>query len=287
MLISVVDHLPTVSEQEETSVVTRCMSGDHADTDQVTRRQYRRLPDISNMTGPGNKGQQQSSRSFDSGICVLLSDSGSPSPPLAGDTDHHDHMSHLSCQSSSSSPVPARSPITPSKRASFHAYSPAKLPKPPVPPNSPCFKNSKPSFFSARRFSEQTSSKIPDTAASRTLSPISVSPSHKSPSPCFSSSSKSSPQLQRSLGASTSLQSTESTESPPKSPEMCSFSPGPSYSSPAPASSASRRKLPETPTKQKLSCNSNNYYNSASCHDKNLHTGMERHNTTSVPLILN
>ena len=45
--------------------------------------------------------------------------------------------------------------------------SPAKLPKPPVPPNSPCFKNSKPSFFSARRFSEQSCTKTSDTANTR------------------------------------------------------------------------------------------------------------------------
>ena len=277
--VSVVDHhLPTVAEMEETSSCVKTGSGS---SESVSRRHYRRLPDISNMTGSGSNNKGQSSRSFDSGICVLLSDSGSPSPPLAGDTEQdtcQNHVSHLSTCSSSSSPVPPRSPITPSKRASFHAYSPAKLPKPPVPPNSPCFKNSKPSFFSSRRFSEQNASnKCSDaaTASSRTLSPISVSPSstHKSPSPSFSSSSKSSPQLQRSIGASASLQSTESSESPPKSPEIGSFSPAPSYSSPC-QSQLCRRKLPETPTKQKMS--SNSYTNTI---DKNIHTGTKKNLT--------
>ena len=217
--------------------------------DNIGRRHYRRLPDISSISagasGAGGPAKSnQSSRSFDSGICVLLSDSGSPSPPLAGDNDtdtpHHTSSSHLSCQSSSSSPIPPRSPITPSKRASFHAYSPAKLPKP---PSSPSFKNSKPSFFSCRRFSEQSKSCDSGSSLSqRTLSPC----QHQSPSPSLSS--KSSPQLQRSLGAmaaSSSLQSTESSDSPPKSPDPCSISPANVHCSPVPLTA--RRKLPETP----------------------------------------
>ena len=215
--MSGVDQLPTVAEESHDQELEEAGS-----RESMSRRHYRRLPDINTIGVPGpqvctknSSSCSQSSRSFDSGICVLLSDSGSPSPPLAGDqdTDTHPHTSssHLSCQSSSSSPVPPRSPLTPSKRASFHAYSPAKLPKP---PSSPSFKNTKPSFFSCRRFSEQ--SKTDTARLSRTLSPS----QHKSPSPSLSSMS--SPQLQRSLGASNSLQSTESSDSPPKSPDPCS-----------------------------------------------------------------
>jgi len=231
------------------------------------RKQRRRLPFISSTTLTKNR----SSRSFDSGISNLLSDSGSPSPPLPGEKEHEgegsishrsgNSTSYLSSQSPTSSPVPARSPVTPSKRASFHAYnrsSPAQLPKPPVPPNSPSYKHSKPGFFSARRFSEQNSIGM-ETASnfsnSRTLSPISVSPSsniNKSPSPSYSSSSKSSPQLRGSpiLRPSYSLHSNESSGSPPKSPDTCSpLSP---TSSP-PVSRVSRRMLPETPLKQSVS----------------------------------
>ena len=175
MCLISVPGLPTVSEEE-------CRS--------PHKRQsvVRRLPDISNIpTNSSNKNQ--SSRSFDSGICVLLSDCGSPSPPLA---------------SSSSSPVPARSPLTPSKRASFHAYSPAKLPKPPAPPNSPSLKHVKPSFFSCRRFSEHAQTggcKVTDCSSCRT-----------SVSPCDSQG-----------------------HSPPASPTLA------------------RRKLPDTPSKQRKS----------------------------------
>jgi len=209
------------------------------------RKQRRRLPFISTTTLTKNR----SSRSFDSGISNLLSDSGSPSPPLPGEKEQDPHpynqgeaiishrsgysTSYLSSQSPTSSPVPARSPVTPSKRASFHAYnrsSPAQLPKPPVPPNSPSYKHTKPGFFSARRFSEQNSIGMETSSnfsTSRTLSPISVSPSsniNKSPSPSYSSSSKSSPQLRGSpvLRPSYSLHSNESSGSPPKSPDMCS-----------------------------------------------------------------
>ena len=251
--------LATVAEMEESS------SGPQAEAG--SRRSHRRLPDISSLatTGPANTGGggggSQSSRSFDSGICVLLSDSGSPSPPLHAGSDTRDTADICGEGARAllaTSPVPPRSPITPSKRASFHAYSPAKLPRPPVPPNSPCFKNSKPSFFAnTRRFSEQSGGKsCSDPAAPRTLSPASVSPvssgAHKSPSPSFSSVSSKSPQLPRSLGSvSASLQSAESEESPPKSPDCVSPAPAPA---PAPAVSssgpASRRKLPETPTKK-------------------------------------
>ena len=237
------------------------------------RKQRRRLPYISSTTLTKNR----SSRSFDSGISNLLSDSGSPSPPLPGEKEQEVHpcnqgeaiishrsgysTSYLSSQSPTSSPVPARSPVTPSKRASFHAYnrsSPAQLPKTPVPPNSPSYKHTKPGFFSARRFSEQNSIGMEtgsNFSTSRTLSPISVSPSsniNKSPSPSYSSSSKSSPQLRGSpvLRPSYSLHSNESSGSPPKSPDMCSpLSP---TSSP-PISRISRRMLPETPMKQSAS----------------------------------
>lgn len=106
-----------------------------------------------------------------------------------------------------------RSPITPSKRASFHAYSPAKLPKPPVPPSSPSLKHVKPSLFSCRKVTEPSST--------RTVSPM-VSP-RVSPSPSLTNRS---------------LQSTESCESgvqpsPPSSPTV------------------TRRRLPDTPAKQR------------------------------------
>ena len=88
--------LATVSELEEAAAF--CSSSSRRLTQ--TQAGYRRLPDISNINNNATKSSQssqsQSSRSFDSGICVLLSDSGSPSPPLA------------SSQSSSSSPVPPR-----------------------------------------------------------------------------------------------------------------------------------------------------------------------------------
>ena len=72
VLFTGVDHLPTVTELEENSSDTKTGSGS---SENVSRRHYRRLPDISNMSTSNNKNQQ-SSRSFDSGICVLLSDSG-------------------------------------------------------------------------------------------------------------------------------------------------------------------------------------------------------------------
>ena len=162
--------------------------------------------------------------------------------------------------SPSASPGPPRSPVTPSKRASFHAITrtvPAQLPRTPNPPNSPSYKvqsGSKPGFFSARRLSEQQNGHhhAPENGGSlaRTLSPISVPQSPgltKSPSPVYSSSSKSSPQLQGSpiLRPSNSLHSNESSSSPPKSPDT--YSPLSPAASP-PVSRISRRLLPETPT---------------------------------------
>ena len=69
-----------------------------------------------------------------------------------------------------------RSPITPSKRASFHAYSPAKLPKPPVPPSSPSLKHVKPSFFSCRKVTEPSGSRTgsPRVSPSPSLTPRSL-----------------------------------------------------------------------------------------------------------------
>ena len=93
--MSPVSGLATVSEVEEES--SSCPNTSRRQAQSQTGG-YRRLPDISNMNNPTNTSQSQSSRSFDSGICVLLSDSGSPSPPLA------------SSQSSSSSPIPPLPP---------------------------------------------------------------------------------------------------------------------------------------------------------------------------------
>lgn len=88
-------------------------------------KQRRRLPYISsNMT------KNRPSRSFDSGISCLLSSggSGSPSPPLERDTKAGGGAPH----SPACSPVPSRSPVTPSKRASFHALPPRPAGKGPA-----------------------------------------------------------------------------------------------------------------------------------------------------------
>ena len=90
--MSPVSGLATVSELEEAP--GSCPASSRRQTQAGTV--VRRLPDISSINNNNKSSQSQSSRSFDSGICVLLSDSGSPSPPLA------------SSQSSSSSPVPPR-----------------------------------------------------------------------------------------------------------------------------------------------------------------------------------
>lgn len=227
------------------------------------RKHRRRLPFISASA----LTKSRSSRSFDSGISNLLSDSGSPSPPLLVEEGRQEDelvekngaVTLLAAASPNASPLPSRSPVTPSKRASFHAYSgraqgiysvPAMLPRPPIPnpPNSPSYKvqsGSKPGFFSARRLSEHEQG----AGLGRTLSPISVPQCPgvtKSPSPVYSSSSKSSPQLHGSpvLRPSYSLHSNESSSSPPKSPDTCSpISPAAS----PPVSRVSRRLLPETP----------------------------------------
>ena len=230
-----------------------------------TRKHRRRLPFISTAA----LTKSRSSRSFDSGISNLLSDSGSPSPPLPGEevqTEVEEPAAPRNVASSlfanaspSASPgPPPRSPVTPSKRASFHAITrtvPAQLPRTPNPPNSPSYKvqsGSKPGFFSARRLSEQNGHHAPENggALGRTLSPISVPQTPgltKSPSPVYSSSSKSSPQLQGSpiLRPSNSLHSNESSSSPPKSPDT--YSPLSPAASP-PVSRISRRLLPETPS---------------------------------------
>ena len=228
------------------------------------RKHRRRLPFISTAA----LIKSRSSRSFDSGISNLLSDSGSPSPPLPGEDPRAEieepvaprnvASSLFANASPSASPGPPRSPVTPSKRASFHAITrtvPAQLPRTPNPPNSPSYKvqsGSKPGFFSARRLSEQNGHHAAENggALGRTLSPISVPQSPgltKSPSPVYSSSSKSSPQLQGSpiLRPSNSLHSNESSSSPPKSPDT--YSPLSPAASP-PVSRISRRLLPETPS---------------------------------------
>ena len=237
------------------------------------RKHRRRLPFISPSAA---LTKQRSSRSFDSGISTLLSDSGSPSPPLTGEetkpeceagTPLRGPASLLSTGSPTHSPCPPKSPNTPSKRASFHAINrtapvrlpatpaPKQLPSTPNPPPSPSYKvqsGSKPGFFSARRLSEQTSHAA---EPGRTISPISGPQSPgltKSPSPVYSSSSKSSPQLRGSpvLRPSYSLHSNESSSSPPpneQSPDTCSpLSPAAS----PPVSRVSRRILPETPCTQ-------------------------------------
>jgi len=191
----------------------------------------RRLPYISsNMT------KNKSSRSFDSGISCLLS-SGSPSPPLNNDRDG----SKATLNSPLASPVPSRSPVTPSKRASFHALPTRPTQKLCGSPSSP-YKQSKLALLAGRRLSEQTES---SNSLGRNLSPISVktcSSYAKSPSPSYTSS----PQLHGLpvLRASYSLHSNESIGSPPKTPDIASpLSPAAS----PPLLRLSRRVLPETP----------------------------------------
>ena len=259
---------PTGATEEEQAVVQRTEVRDPP-TRQLSvregsgRKHRRRLPFISTAAA---LTKSRSSRSFDSGISNLLSDSGSPSPPLPAGEEARPEVeepprnvtsSLFPNGSPSASPGPPRSPVIPSKRASFHAITrtvPAQLPRTPNPPNSPSYKvqsGSKPGFFSARRLSEQNGHHASENGGSlgRTLSPISVPQSPgltKSPSPVYSSSSKSSPQLQGSpvLRPSNSLHSNESSSSPPKSPDT--YSPLSPAASP-PVSRISRRLLPETP----------------------------------------
>ena len=200
----------------------------------------RRLPYISSsMT------KNKSSRSFDSGIaCLLASGSSSPSPPLNNDRDGKNAYPP---NSPVRSPVPSRSPVTPSKRASFHALSrptPGNLVPTPGSPRSP-YKQCKLGYLSSRRMSEQADRPVCNNNIGRTLSPCNTS-FNKSPSPSYNSSSKSSPQLHGSpkLLPSYSLHSNESSGSPPKTPEISSpQSPAPS----PPLARLSRRVLPETP----------------------------------------
>ena len=251
-------HFPTVLEEPSSSsaegpeefneVPTVVFKENESGENCVKHR--RRLPYISSsMT------KNKSSRSFDSGIaCLLASGSSSPSPPLNNDRDG---KSAYPPNSPVRSPVLSRSPVTPSKRASFHALSrpsPGNLTLNPGSPRSP-YKQCKLGFISSRRMSEQADRPVCNNNIGRTLSPCRSS-FNKSPSPSYNSSSKSSPQLHRSpkLLPSHSLHSNESSGSPPKTPEISSpLSPAPS----PPLARLSRRVLPETPgVKNTLAVNS-------------------------------
>ena len=164
-------HFPTVIEEPATP--SREESGPFPDPlnyreaeGEGNLKHRRRLPYIStNMT------KNKSSRSFDSGIsCLLSGGSGSPSPPL-----DRDSKQGLNPMSPVCSPVLSRSPVTPSKRASFHALPPRPTPGKGTSgsPSSP-FKQSKFGFLSSRRLSEQSSGDGSNNNLGRTLSPCSV-----------------------------------------------------------------------------------------------------------------
>ncbi|TRY71128.1 hypothetical protein TCAL_17300 [Tigriopus californicus] len=197
--------------------------GSAYDQQSQPRRHRRRLPLLSNTAAALSKSK--SSLSFDSGISCLLSESGSPSPPLTVDpmetytpgsnvsayhtptsdigspiiSRQHSYSSSSYSNYLSATSSPCHSPGPPKSPSRFQRFqrsmstTASHIP----PPVSPTLK--RPNVFNSRRFSDNPSTIDPPPfsfSPSRTLSPISVSPQHisKSPSPSYSNhSSKSSP----------------------------------------------------------------------------------------------
>ena len=235
---------PTVLEEPATPTDEYVPPSDYG---QYSRRHLprRRLPLLS------SNAIANSSRSFDSGISGLLSETmSSPSPPRLASTDmtsdlpsspfsslsvtdnqtsnNSTYSSYLTSTSSSPKRSPPRRPYF--QRSSTICNSPSSLQTSSAVPSSPTFKQ-RPSLFSStgltRRFSDNS-----DNGSShlRTLSPSSNHNSAKSsPSPI--------------LRTSLSLQSNDSDTSPPPTyPSSPPTSPG------SPIFRASRRMLPEPPS---------------------------------------
>ncbi|XP_059090270.1 uncharacterized protein LOC131886061 [Tigriopus californicus] len=250
--------------------------GSAYDQQSQPRRHRRRLPLLSNTAAALSKSK--SSLSFDSGISCLLSESGSPSPPLTVDpmetytpgsnvsayhtptsdigspiiSRQHSYSSSSYSNYLSATSSPCHSPGPPKSPSRFQRFqrsmstTASHIP----PPVSPTLK--RPNVFNSRRFSDNPSTIDPPPfsfSPSRTLSPISVSPQHisKSPSPSYSNhSSKSSPVQGRegtspssNLKPSCSFHSNDSDESPPNLP-----SPGSPTNSKASVSHLERSSSP-------------------------------------------
>ncbi len=233
---------------------------------QQRKQPLRRRLALSTAAAGGNVSSSRSSLSFDSGISCLLSERGSPSPPLSlgvehtGAIDppytvHQDAATASAYLSPSASPGPTpRSPL----RSVSSSYQTAFQRSPlstavtnagqPPPPISPTYKHQR-LLAAARRFSSDnpvvdSTTTTSYSSPSRTLSPI-----PKSPSPSSSQSTKSSPmQLPSSTSSSSSVVLHESDTSPPNiSTPSSPAAGGGGNGGPSSPVYRSRRMLPETP----------------------------------------